>query len=224
MTSPTARARARLRRHLLISTPSYDGQVATDYVCALLGTFELLGSHGIQRARDKLAAEFLSNPDATHLLFVDADIVCDPRDVLRMIEHDKDVCCGAYRAKSEDIRFNCCPLTGADGAVVVCPRTGCIEVDLSATGFMLIWREVFLKMIEAYPQSRIKIMANVEPHILAWIHDFFPCFCGRKRHSSLRGLQILPAVAGAWRTNLGAIRISSWPTSGGGPTAAACGP
>ena len=52
----------------------------------------------ISRARNAAAAEFLAS-DATHLLFIDADISFDPEDVLKLVESDKDVICSPYPKK-----------------------------------------------------------------------------------------------------------------------------
>ena len=49
-------------------------------------------------------------------------------------------------------------------------------MDLAPTGFMLIQRQVFLKMIEAYPQSKITKMLDIKPNVLEWMYDFFPVY------------------------------------------------
>ena len=140
MTSATARANARLRTatrppiSLTISTPAYSGLVTTDYCRALFGTIHLLGREGIPvtwhdlggaslvpRARSMLVAEFLASPDASLLLFVDADVAWNPLDVLRLIEHRLDIVCGVYPMKSDELRFPASPIIAADGTAVVCP-------------------------------------------------------------------------------------------------------
>ena len=103
-----------------------------------MGTVDLLRSAGIgikwgalggqallPRARAELAAEFLSESNASHLLFIDADISWDPRDVPRLLEHGLDVVCGAAPSREEAATyFACRPLLREDGTLSVCPRTG----------------------------------------------------------------------------------------------------
>lgn len=52
----------------------------------------------IQRARNFLAHCFLQS-DATHLLFIDADIKFNAQEVWKMLEQDKDIICGIYPSK-----------------------------------------------------------------------------------------------------------------------------
>jgi hypothetical protein len=47
----------------------------------------------ITRARNGMAYDFMQS-DATHLMFIDADITFDPKDIVRMIDADKDIICG----------------------------------------------------------------------------------------------------------------------------------
>jgi hypothetical protein len=52
----------------------------------------------ITRARNGMAYDFMQS-DATHLMFIDADITFDPKDIVRMIDADKDIICGLYPKK-----------------------------------------------------------------------------------------------------------------------------
>ena len=56
----------------------------------------------ITRARASLVSQFLDDPDATHLLFVDADIGFEPEQVLRLIECGADICAAVYPIKRID--------------------------------------------------------------------------------------------------------------------------
>jgi hypothetical protein len=128
----------------------------------------------ITRARNYLVDEFLRT-DFTHMLFIDSDIHYSPQDVLALLALDKDVIGGPYPKKSinwknvadtarrhpnlepkeleklvGDYVFNV--VKGTKQFTVTEP----LEVMEIGTGFMLIKREVFEKMSEAYPLIRYK--------------------------------------------------------------------
>ena len=58
----------------------------------------------VSRARCHMVAYMMANPKATHLMFIDADINFDCKDILHMIQHDKDIIVGAYPKKDLDWR------------------------------------------------------------------------------------------------------------------------
>ena len=96
----------------------------------------------ISRARNTLVAKFLSNPDSTHLMFIDADIGWEPWHLLALLNHDKDVVGGLYPMKTIPVKW--C-VNGIPGAPDNDPN-GLLEVTKTGTGFMLIKREVFEKL------------------------------------------------------------------------------
>jgi hypothetical protein len=100
----------------------------------------------ISRARNTLVAKFLSNPEATHLVFIDADIGWEPWHLLLLLNHDEDVVGGLYPMKSMPIQWvvNGVPgsETKADGNL--------LEVSKTGTGFMVVKRDVFEKL-KAHP-------------------------------------------------------------------------
>ena len=99
------------RPSLFVATPCFGGQVTTAYANSMLKLqtacraqsvdFEWLmlgGDALITRARADLVAHFLERPDATHLLFIDADIGFEPAQVFRLLAFDADVTAGVYPA------------------------------------------------------------------------------------------------------------------------------
>lgn len=131
----------------------------------------------ITRARNYLADEFLRS-DSTHLFFVDADIIFDPKDVLALLQiacqEGKDIVCGPYPKKNiswekvkkaVDKAFGDPPnnpevlASFAGDFVFNAVHAGKVkmsepfEVAEAGTGFMMINRYVFEKFTEAYPQQ-----------------------------------------------------------------------
>lgn len=128
----------------------------------------------ITRARNYLVDEFLRS-DCTHLLFIDSDIHYNPQDVVALLALDKDVIGGPYPKKS--INWNNV-VTAARNNPDLSPGelenlvgeyvfnvvkgtkkftvTEPLEVLEIGTGFMMIKREVFDKMSEAYPLIKYK--------------------------------------------------------------------
>ena len=148
----------------------------------------------ITRARNYLVDEFLHRSDCTHLLFLDSDISFDPRDVIALLALDKEVIGGPYPKKAikwksvatavkknpdievgnleklaGDFVFN--PVKGTAQFNVTDP----LEVLEIGTGFMLVKREVFSKMEEAYPMIRYKPDHVGQAHFdgTRYIHAFF---------------------------------------------------
>ena len=106
--------------HLVIGTPMYGGMCTSEYTQSLLNLSEsanksdvklttiFLGNESlIQRGRNTIAHHFMNIPDATHLLFIDADLKFRTEDVVRMIKADKPFIVGPVALKGynwEEIR------------------------------------------------------------------------------------------------------------------------
>ena len=106
--------------HLVIGTPMYGGMCTSEYTDSLLKLSEschksdvklttiFLGNESlIQRGRNTIAHHFMNLPDATHLLFIDADIRFRVEDIVRMIKADKELIIGPVALKGynwEEIR------------------------------------------------------------------------------------------------------------------------
>ena len=102
----------------------------------------------ISRARNTMVAKFLSNPDSTHLMFIDADIGWEPWHLLLLLHHDKDVIGGMYPLKALPIKW--C-VNGIDGGKE--EDDGRLqEVSKTGTGFMCIKRHVFEKL-DSHPAT-----------------------------------------------------------------------
>lgn len=140
----------------------------------ILVFFDCLGNESlITRARNVLVERFLRSP-ATHLMFIDADIAFDPRSVLRLLAADKACVTGTYSKKhinwdmvmkkqeekspepvsQQGLDFNL-NIQGHKAQAV----DGFVKVLDSATGFMMIKREVFAMLREKLPDT-IKLCRN----------------------------------------------------------------
>jgi hypothetical protein len=153
----------------------------------------------ISRARCHMVAYFLANPKATHLMFIDADINFDALDILHMLQHDKDIIVGAYPKKELDWRNiykradmgikNGDELKDAganyalnfewnfkeDNTRNLKIENGLVKLKDAATGFMLIKRSVFDRMIEAYPELYFNNDLNLDAEFAKWTYLFFDC-------------------------------------------------
>jgi len=171
--------------HLVIATPCFGGQVSVLYAASLFKLQKLVRSYGdlnlkilfkdgdalITRARASLISQFLDDKDATHLLFVDADIGFEPEQVLRLIECGADMCAAVYPVKRidwdkvkstiETARPN--PAAAAlkyvfevDDPNAVAASAGFVKVRYAGTGFLMIRRQAVERMCARYPQLQYK--------------------------------------------------------------------
>ena len=168
---------------LFVATPMYGGMAHGMYIKSCLDLQAMCSQYGIEvrfsfifneslitRARNYLVDEFLRAEGFTHMLFIDADIHYDPRDVIALLALDKEIIGGPYPKKSikwgavkEAVKRNPdiepLEMEKVAGDFVFNPAPGTtkfsvaepIEVLEIGTGFMMIKREVFGKFRERYP-------------------------------------------------------------------------
>ncbi len=191
--------------HILVATPCFGGQVTSLYTLSLLGlqracaeigiglSFRLIaGDSLITRARNLAVQQFLATPEATHLLFIDADIGFAPEQALALLAADRQVCGAIYPLKRLDWdRIRAQAKAGVENLAASTlnyvvdfkqgeptpPTTDFFQVKYLGTGFMMIRREVFAKMAEQYPETQFKqihLGLNIDAAKTP-SHAFFDC-------------------------------------------------
>ena len=115
----------------------------------------------VSRARNAAVAHFLEDPENTHLLFIDSDIIFEPEDVFKLLQADKEVIAGIYPKKyivwdrlkknpeAERVDF---PMGGS----LTMTEDNLIELDYLPTGFLLISRTAIEKIITAHPELKYR--------------------------------------------------------------------
>lgn len=171
--------------NVLICTPCYGGQLFNRYFHSIIETTNFLSSIGIRygiktianeslitRARNTCVSYFLTHPEYTHLMFIDADVSFPADAILRLLRADKDVISGVYPKKGyrfdrireivksepdtwhehldEKIMDYVVNFYSPEAKI----ERNCIRVKDAPTGFMLIKREVFSDLKKAYPELK----------------------------------------------------------------------
>ena len=188
---------------IYLATPCYGGQAFISYMTGVLelqrtcmaktvGLHVDLGGGDalITRARATMAAKFLAS-DATHLLFVDADIGFSADQVFRLIDADRDLIGGVYPLKRVDWdKARKAALDGLKdlqaasvGYVVrfIPSATNSVELDddgfgpvaYVGTGFMLVKRHVVQAVVDAHPEliAKMRDMAGTGVDRVTMIFD-----------------------------------------------------
>ena len=149
---------------VMIAMPCYDS-VKVSTMISIIKLVQQLAKSGvavgintmksplIHQARNYLTSVFL-NSDFTHLLFVDSDVEFEPEAVLRMLVAKKDVICTPYRVKSQDVDQK--TYTVEIKKATRMEACYIMEITAGPTGIMLIHRDVFKKIIEKFPDLKIK--------------------------------------------------------------------
>jgi hypothetical protein len=144
------------KAHIMCATPSYTGQVETDYANALAVASMHLALRGyllnprfasgfslVEYARNWLVAEFLSIKDATHLMWIDSDLFFQPDAIFRLLQRDLPVVCGVYTTKTDDLEKCIYPYTALGPE-----ENGLQEAERVPGGFMLMTRAAVERVCE----------------------------------------------------------------------------
>jgi hypothetical protein len=172
---------------IYLAVPCYGGQLNLYFVESLLKLQDACRERGvglhvdmmggealITRGRSRLAAQFLSHPQATHILYIDADIGFRPENVFRLLDADKDVIAAVCPLKKIDwekvraaARADVADLQAAgigyvvrflptpDNSVEV--NDGFAQVAYGGTGFLMIRRAAMQRLFDAHPELRAKM-------------------------------------------------------------------
>jgi len=168
--------------HIFLATPCYGGVVTHRYLHSVLDlmaygaaqglpiTVETLaGDSLIPRARNTLVAKFLAHAQATHLLFVDADIGFAPADLAGLLGLGEELAACAYPLKQ--MEWDAPAVARARGGELISTaplryvglaeeppaqlwRGRFVTATYVGTGFMLIARAAIERLVAAHPELR----------------------------------------------------------------------
>ena len=169
---------------IFLSTPCYGGLCLEKYMTSLIKLQIALIRKGVQlmidtteneslvhRARNVAVGRFLQKTDATHFLFIDADVDFDAESVTRLLESGHDVSCAIYPKKvvmwdqaknavesgdDRNLAMISSSLVANIGAQKRTVENGFVEVLDGPTGFLMIKRSVFEEMEEKFPELMCK--------------------------------------------------------------------
>ena len=189
----------------MFGLPCYDRQITEPFFMSFVKTvmhFKEIGlkfavstitDSLINRARNNIVAKFMSNPNYTHLIFIDVDLDFKSEDVLKLLWHDKEIITGSYPIKDinwekvakmakNDVphtellkkatRFVVNPKPDSKGKIEV--SNGALSIHDAGTGFMCIKREVIEKLIASYPELKFKDdTGSLNEEDRNWTYAFF---------------------------------------------------
>ena len=170
-----------MNKSVLICIPSFDQKIHLQTISSIISVRDTLNQAKIgcgmmwvrdsliTRARNKLVSSFLQQKEYTHLFFIDADVVFNPQDFVRVLLFDKPLTTSPYPIKHEekieegDASKGWCfnfPIGKVD---LTDNEKGFKKVNYAGTGFMCIERNVFETIIEKYPS--IEYLSDVKANI-----------------------------------------------------------
>ena len=161
----------------------------------------------IPRGRNRFVTTFLENKEfnGSHLLFIDADIGFTFENIKRIIEFDKEVTTCTYPVKgfyweqllrrikeNKDMDVQTMRDYLLQFNVNLYPNTliknGFARVRESATGFMMIRREVFITLMNKFPNLKYTPDARTGIEGSEFAYNFFPVGCYKEKDGVIRYL------------------------------------
>jgi hypothetical protein len=175
--------------HLHIGIPCYGGMISEPTMTSFL-RFTLLAQQVglnwsldtmvneslIPRGRNNLMAKMMTNQNATHFMFIDADIRFQPESIMQMIAYDKEVIGGLYPKKALPINYviNLKPQVTVQGDIYT--------VDTMGTGFLLFKRSVYEKLIQAHPETKYVDDIGLGKQYEPMMYAIFDCVIDHRGH------------------------------------------
>lgn len=171
---------------LLIATPAYGGQVYSKFTESLLGTCFLLARLNIDfdvkfinnqivtRARNMLCYFFMQDVKFTHMIFIDADIVWNPEDVVKLLKSELDFVIGVYPNKKYEWLGNKLILNPSSAFLNKendISKNRYVPVKYAATGFTMLTKkalELVKKDVEVF------ILPGINNEDIE-LHNYFDC-------------------------------------------------
>ena len=160
-------------------------------------SFALLKSSLVTQGRNLCVSNFMELKDPyTHFLFIDSDIDFNADTIFKMIEADKEVIAAPYplkaidwdkihrRIKKKEMDAKMMSQMGFTWPIKLEDKTevniekGVMEVTHAPTGCMLLKKQVFEKMIKAYPNLKIEqpTIVNGEETTKPYYYNFFDTY------------------------------------------------
>ena len=146
---------------ILIGLPCYGGVVSDKTTNALFklgkqfvrnnidhGILTLANESLISRGRSRIANFFINNTEFEYLFFLDSDVGFEADDVLKLLNHNKEMVCGAYPMKTIPLKWN---------FTITEPKQregDLVAIDKIGIGFSLIHRNVFIRIAKQYPDLK----------------------------------------------------------------------
>lgn len=153
---------------IFIATPTFDGKVHTQYLMGIVSSVVDLKSNGVDiylvpnlsstllvLGRNTLLEAFLTT-DATHIMCIDSDLGFNDNAISVLLNADKDFIAGVYPSrKATTFIYN--PVYADDGSLIPDEKHPyLIKANMVSSGFMLIKREVIVKMREHFAHLSYK--------------------------------------------------------------------
>lgn len=138
-----------------------------------LTLYPIMAEALVSRGRNAAVAHFMGS-SATHMFFVDSDIIFNPADVFKLLNSGKSVIGGVYPKKflktqnnALQVEFNASGQVGLEGDICL--------VDYVPSGFLCIHRDAIEKLIEKNPD--LKYTNSIEGYhsneSVEYYYDFF---------------------------------------------------
>ena len=186
------------RARVIIATPFYELKGFSPYIASLVEVIrhltlsgidwrfmELSGDSYVHRARNSMCMQFLDDPFATDLFFIDSDMAWDPQAFINILFRPEPIIGGTYPVKNKWELWTSKPM-------VVDPQkdphfvghnlddgSSLIQANQLAGGFLRIKRSVLEKFMKFYP-THLYRDTNPDPHSRIDQIEFFTAGVNRE--------------------------------------------